>query len=288
MKGVFANARRVFDALGRKVTPYEAGKELAPGITVGRDPRPYARPHSHIVASGNGKVYVQADVTNIRRCSCAIRAGTRSSTRTAKMAEATRRKVYDMLVAEKMLVQGFHYPFPSLAYVEKSGIGLSRDSGALESGALNVPTGCDGRPPERVAFLFFARRRPRDALISRSTASPHQEGRPKAATREELMIELTRRRLLSGATMATAAAGLAPFAPSPASAAAPPAGKQAPGWYRYKVGTIEVTVVTDGARAFPLSDTFVRNVPKDEVNKALEAGLHGEGQCLRCRIRRSR
>ena len=39
------------------------------------------------------------------------------------MAEATRRKVYDRLVAEKMLVQGFHYPFPSLAYVEKSGSG---------------------------------------------------------------------------------------------------------------------------------------------------------------------
>ena len=29
------------------------------------------------------------------------------------MAEATRRKVYDMLAAEKMMVQGFHYPFPS-------------------------------------------------------------------------------------------------------------------------------------------------------------------------------
>ena len=40
-----------------------------------------------------------------------------------QMAEATRRKVYDMLAADKMLVQGFHYPFPALAYVEKSGSG---------------------------------------------------------------------------------------------------------------------------------------------------------------------
>jgi hypothetical protein len=38
-------------------------------------------------------------------------------------AEATRRKVYDMLVADKMRVQGFHYPFPGLAYVEKDGSG---------------------------------------------------------------------------------------------------------------------------------------------------------------------
>jgi hypothetical protein len=39
------------------------------------------------------------------------------------MAEATRRKTYDMLVAEKMLVQAFHYPFPALASIEKSGTG---------------------------------------------------------------------------------------------------------------------------------------------------------------------
>ena len=31
------------------------------------------------------------------------------------MAETTRRKVYDMLVADKMRVQGFHYPFPGSA-----------------------------------------------------------------------------------------------------------------------------------------------------------------------------
>jgi hypothetical protein len=39
------------------------------------------------------------------------------------LAEETRRKVYDMLVAEKMLVQGFHYPFPSAAHVEKTSAG---------------------------------------------------------------------------------------------------------------------------------------------------------------------
>jgi hypothetical protein len=39
------------------------------------------------------------------------------------LAEATRRKVYDMLAAEKMTVQGFHYPFPSVAHVEKTASG---------------------------------------------------------------------------------------------------------------------------------------------------------------------
>jgi len=43
-------------------------------------------------------------------------------------------------------------------------------------------------------------------------------------------------------------------------AAAPIAGKQAPSVYRYRISTMEVTVVSDGATTFPLSDTFVINV----------------------------
>ena len=35
-------------------------------------------------------------------------------------AEATRRQVYDMLASERMIVQGFHYPFPAIGHVEKT------------------------------------------------------------------------------------------------------------------------------------------------------------------------
>ncbi len=57
------------------------------------------------------------------------------------------------------------------------------------------------------------------------------------------MTQLTRRALLGG----TAAAGAAlSFGLDHAHAAAPPVGKQNAGFYRYKVGDIEVTVVTDG------------------------------------------
>ena len=82
------------------------------------------------------------------------------------------------------------------------------------------------------------------------------------------MTEVTRRYLLAGAS----AAALAPLAAAlPTQAAAPIAGKQAPGFYRYKVGTFEVTVVTDGANRMPLTDNFVANVTKDDVNAALAA-----------------
>lgn len=50
------------------------------------------------------------------------------------------------------------------------------------------------------------------------------------------MTGLSRRSLLSGVAAATAAVAVSGGAPTPARAVAPPVGKQAPGWYRYKLG----------------------------------------------------
>jgi glyoxylase-like metal-dependent hydrolase (beta-lactamase superfamily II) len=123
MKSVFNGARTVFDAIGRKVTPYEPGKEIAPGITAVATPGHTPGHSSHIIASGNSKVYVQADVTHVPFVHVRNPGWHAFYDQDGAMAEATRRKVYDMLVAEKMLVQGFHYPFPSHAYVEKTDTG---------------------------------------------------------------------------------------------------------------------------------------------------------------------
>jgi glyoxylase-like metal-dependent hydrolase (beta-lactamase superfamily II) len=123
MKSVFAGARAVFDAIGRKVTPYEPGKEIAPGITAVATPGHTPGHSSHIIASGTAKVYVQADVTHVPWVNARNPGWHVFYDQDPAMAEATRRKVYDMLVAERMMVQGFHYPFPALAHVEKRGDG---------------------------------------------------------------------------------------------------------------------------------------------------------------------
>ncbi|MFL5219465.1 MAG: hypothetical protein ACJ8DO_12485, partial [Microvirga sp.] len=86
------------------------------------------------------------------------------------------------------------------------------------------------------------------------------------------MTKLDRRSVLTGAA-ATGAALLSPMATSRARAAAPPAGTQNAGWYRYKVGTHEVTVVTDGANRFKFPDTFVANKSRAEVNEGLAAAF---------------
>jgi glyoxylase-like metal-dependent hydrolase (beta-lactamase superfamily II) len=122
MKGVFAGLRRVFDALGRQVTQYEPDKELAPGITSVATYGHTPGHNSFIVASGNAKVFVQIDVTNIplfvRNPGWHL-----FFDQDLNAAEATRRKVYDMLAADRMMVQAFHYPFPARAYIEKTGTG---------------------------------------------------------------------------------------------------------------------------------------------------------------------
>jgi glyoxylase-like metal-dependent hydrolase (beta-lactamase superfamily II) len=79
--------------------------------------------NSHIVSSGSAAVYVQADVTNNPALFVRNPGWHAFFDQDAAMAEATRRNVYDMLATEKMMVQGFHYPFPSVAYIEKTASG---------------------------------------------------------------------------------------------------------------------------------------------------------------------
>ena len=124
MEGLFKNNRRVFAGeVMKRLRTYEEGSEVVSGITAVGTHGHSAGHNSHVVASGSGKVYVQADVTHVPFLFARNPGWHALYDQDPVMAEATRRRVYDMLAAEKMLVQGFHYPFPSVAYVEKSGSG---------------------------------------------------------------------------------------------------------------------------------------------------------------------
>src|ERR1700730_2537457 len=90
------------------------------------------------------------------------------------------------------------------------------------------------------------------------------------------MTELTRRSLLAGTAVAGAALSLEGF--TFARAAAPAATAQAPGFYRQQVGDYEVTALSDGARTFPMPDTFVVNKKKDEALAAADGAYMPKGQ----------
>jgi glyoxylase-like metal-dependent hydrolase (beta-lactamase superfamily II) len=124
MEGLFKNSRQVFTGeVMKRLRTYEWGKEVVPGITAVDTSGHSAGHTSHVVASGSSTVYVQADVTHVPWLFAPNPGWHVFYDQDPVKAEAARRKVYDMLAAEKMMVQGFHYPFPSAGWVEKDGAG---------------------------------------------------------------------------------------------------------------------------------------------------------------------
>ena len=124
IKGVFNNVRRVMQGeVLKRVRTYEMNKDVIPGVLAVPTPGHTPGHTSHVVSSGNSKVYVQADVTHAPFLFVRNPGWHPFYDQDPVAAEVTRRKVYDMLAAEKMLVQGFHYPFPSHGFVEKTGTG---------------------------------------------------------------------------------------------------------------------------------------------------------------------
>jgi glyoxylase-like metal-dependent hydrolase (beta-lactamase superfamily II) len=92
------------------------------------------------------------------------------------------------------------------------------------------------------------------------------------------MMELTttRRSLLTG-TAAAGAAFMTPAISGSARAAVPPAGKQAPGYYRFKIGDYEVTLLHDGAFVRP-SQGFVTNASQEQADAAAQAAYMPPGK----------
>lgn len=120
-KGNFANVKKTFEGL--KATPFEAGKEVAPGITSMATPGHTPGHVSFVIASGSKSVVVQGDVTNHPGVFMQNPGWHLMFDNEAQVAEATRKKLYDMASADRLPIIGYHFPFPSAGYVEKSGTG---------------------------------------------------------------------------------------------------------------------------------------------------------------------
>jgi glyoxylase-like metal-dependent hydrolase (beta-lactamase superfamily II) len=118
------NVRRVISGeVLKRLRTYAWDKEVVPGITAVGTPGHTPGHTSLVVASGASSVFVQGDVTHAPFLFARHPGWHFMLDVDPVQAEATRRRVYDRLVADRLLVQGFHYPFPALAHVEPSGTG---------------------------------------------------------------------------------------------------------------------------------------------------------------------
>ena len=120
----FKSTRRVMtNEVLKRLCTYEWNKEVIPGVTAIGTTGHTPGHTSHVVASGSKAIYVQADVTHAPFLFARHPEWHFMLDVDPAAAETMRRKIYDMLVADRMLVQGFHYPFPAVGHVEKSGTG---------------------------------------------------------------------------------------------------------------------------------------------------------------------
>lgn len=123
MQGNFANARKIFAGLMGRVTKYEWGQDVLPGITALETPGHTPGHTSFAVQSDAARVLIQSDVTNIPALFLRHPDWHVMYDVEPDRASRTRHKFYDMASTEKAQVVGFHFPFPCLGQVEKDGAG---------------------------------------------------------------------------------------------------------------------------------------------------------------------
>ena len=122
-KASFGFNRKIFSNLADRVTRFDWGKEVAPGITSVETAGHTPGHSSFVIASGSGRLFFQGDVSNVPDLFLRNPDWQVMFDSEPEKAVLTRRRVYDMASTDNMLVSGYHFPFPGLGYIEKAGSG---------------------------------------------------------------------------------------------------------------------------------------------------------------------
>jgi glyoxylase-like metal-dependent hydrolase (beta-lactamase superfamily II) len=119
MRPMFLNARRIFADLAAEVRRFTPGTVLGSGIVTvpafGHTPGHTA----YLVASGGKSVLVLGDTVTHPWLFARYPHWQGSFDIDGKMAVETRQRLLDRAAADRMLVHGYHFPFPASAYVRK-------------------------------------------------------------------------------------------------------------------------------------------------------------------------
>lgn len=124
IKGYVLNARRIFRNIAKDVTRFEPGTELAPGIAAIAAPGHTPGHTAFSVASGNQSMLVLSDTSNHPKLFVRHPEWQPVFDMDGDAAVATRKKLLDRAAADRMLVQGYHFPFPASGHIVKSGGGF--------------------------------------------------------------------------------------------------------------------------------------------------------------------
>jgi glyoxylase-like metal-dependent hydrolase (beta-lactamase superfamily II) len=123
LKLTFRNQRRIFTDIARQVTQFEPGKDVAPGIVT--LPAPGHTPGHTVFAihSGDQSLMVLSDTAQHPAVFARHPDWQAAFDIDGAAAVATRKRLFDRAAADRMLVTGYHFPFPACGHLVKTASG---------------------------------------------------------------------------------------------------------------------------------------------------------------------
>ncbi len=123
LKLTFLNQRRIFTDIAKEVTRYEPGREVSPGIVT--LPAPGHTPGHTVFAvhSGDRSLMVLSDTAQHPAVFARHPDWQAAFDIDGDAAVATRKKLFDRAAADRMLVTGYHFPFPACGHLIKTASG---------------------------------------------------------------------------------------------------------------------------------------------------------------------
>jgi glyoxylase-like metal-dependent hydrolase (beta-lactamase superfamily II) len=123
LKIAFHNVRRIFTDIAKDVTHYRPGKEVAGGIEA-LDAAGHTPGHTvFALQSGKDALMVLSDTTQHPALFARHPDWQPQFDIDGAQAVATRKKLLDRAAADRMLVTGYHFPFPACGHIVKRGAG---------------------------------------------------------------------------------------------------------------------------------------------------------------------
>jgi glyoxylase-like metal-dependent hydrolase (beta-lactamase superfamily II) len=119
----FQNSRRVFGPIANDVIQFEAGSELAPGVTAVAAPGHTPGHTAFFVSSGNAKLMLLSDTTNHPALFVRNPDWQAVFDMDGDLACRTRHKLLDMAAEERAKVVLYHAPFPATGHIARHGQG---------------------------------------------------------------------------------------------------------------------------------------------------------------------
>jgi len=123
LKLTFRNQRRIFSGIAKNITRFKTGAEVAPGIVTLAAPG--HTPGHTVVAihSGDQSLLVLGDTAQHPAVFARHPDWQAAFDIDGGAAVATRKKLFDRAAADRMLVTGYHFPFPACGHLIKTASG---------------------------------------------------------------------------------------------------------------------------------------------------------------------